>query len=281
MKRYVVIAVNLFLLSGLMGFVSIPTARAAGIPKILTTCTSDITGNLRIIAKGTCSYQEATRSWVQSNDGTAISKVIFTCMNDKSGIRLFVQGECDTELESKGAWVRTASSEDINDTPCASGGRCVVGDIGPGGGMVFYAVAKMQKWGRYLEAANPQTWQDGGVDPKYTWCEKDNRLVGALGTVIGSGEVNTKKILARCTDGATVAAHAYRGGGMTDWFLPSRDELFQMYLNLNDIFGFFPGSYWSSSEFDGTSVWYRDMALGAQWHTSKDTTFYVRPIRAF
>ena len=281
MKRFAVISVNLLLISGLITVVNVPVARAASVPKILNTCTSETTGSLRIAGKAACNYQEKLGSWVQLSSSFANSKVIFTCMNNKLGIRLFVQGECDNELESKGAWIRTAASEDINDALCANGGRCVVGDIGPGGGMVFYAVAKMQKWGRYLEAANPNTWQDGGTDPKYTWCQNPVRLVGALGTVIGMGAVNTKKVLAKCSDGAAVAVHEYRGGGMTDWFLPSKDELFQMYLNLNGIFGLFPGSYWSSSEFDGTSVWYRDMSFGAQWHTSKDTAFYVRPIRAF
>ena len=36
---------------------------------------------------------------------------------------------------------------------CASGGACSVGDLGPGGGIVFYAPGGMNSWGRYVEAA--------------------------------------------------------------------------------------------------------------------------------
>jgi len=282
MKRSALLTANLLFLSGLLGVADASSAHAASLPKVLTTCTSDTTGVMRILAKGACSHKETTGKWVPLSGTAANSKVIFTCMNNKSGIRMFVQGKCDNKFEMKNAWVRAASSsEDINDTLCASGGRCVVGDIGPGGGMVFYAVAKKQKWGSYLEAANPKTWQSGGVDPQYPWCQNTALHVGATGTVIGSGAANTKKILAKCTEGAAVAARSYRGGGKTDWFLPSKDELFQMYMNINVVFGFFPDNYWSSSEFDGTSVWYRQVTFGAQSHTSKDTAFYVRPIRAF
>lgn len=282
MKRSALLAINVLFLAGFAGFASTSTSHAATLPKALTTCTSTKAGVIRILTKGACNNKETIGNWVQLSGTSVTSKVIFTCMNNKSGIRMFVQGKCDNKFEIKTAWVKAASSSpDINDTLCASGGRCVVGDIGPGGGMVFYAVTKPQKWGRYLEAANPRTWQTSGADPQYPWCQNTTLLVGATGTAIGTGATNTKKILAKCTDGAAVAVHAYQGGGKSDWFLPSKDELFQMYLNLNVVFGFFPDNYWSSSEFDGTSVWYRQVTFGAQSHTSKDTAFYVRPIRAF
>jgi hypothetical protein len=251
-------------------------------PKNLTTCISSASGAIRALAKGTCTSKETKGAWVQLTGTRANSKVIFTCLNNKSGIRIIAQGNCDrSKYESKNTWVRATSSVDKSDTICASGGRCVVGDIGPGGGMVFYAGTKAQNWGRYLEAANPKTWQSSGVDPQYPWCQNTTLLIGATGTAIGTGASNTKKILVKCTDGAAVAAAAFRGGGKSDWFLPSKDELFQLYQELNVVFGFFPDVYWSSSEFDGISVWARQVTFGAQSNNSKDTPWYVRPIRAF
>ena len=278
MKRSALIIINVLFASGLVGLV-IP-AHAASVPKTLTTCTNTVSGVIHVLAKGSCTTKETKGGWVQLS-GAAASKVIFTCMNKSGVVRMFVQGKCDNKFEMKTAWVRSPTSEDISDTLCASGGRCVVGDIGPGGGMVFYAVVKLQKWGRYLEAASPKGWQSGGVDPEYVWCEDTTTLVGATATAIGSGSANSKKIVSKCKAGAAVAVHAYRGGGKSDWFLPSKDELNQLYLNLNVVYGFFPDTYWSSTEFDGTSVWYRQVTFGAQGHTAKDTMFYVRPVRAF
>jgi hypothetical protein len=57
---------------------------------------------------------------------------------------------------------------------------------------------------------------------------------------------------------AVKECNQYKGGGYTDWYLPSKDELNQMYKNLHknalggfDNFAF----YWSSTEGDDDDVW--------------------------
>jgi len=76
---------------------------------------------------------------------------------------------------------------------------------------------------------------------------------------IGSGWANTDKIIIQNGEGTTYAAglaRAYRGGGYSDWFLPSIDELYQLYLNRDVIGGFADHTwYWSSSEYTSTLAW--------------------------
>ncbi|MCX6532460.1 MAG: DUF1566 domain-containing protein, partial [Actinobacteria bacterium] len=45
--------------------------------------------------------------------------------------------------------------------------------------------------------------------------------------------------------------------------------------------GFSSVIYWSSSEYGGYLAWPQDFAYGGQGASSKDSTGYVRPVRAF
>lgn len=173
---------------------------------------------------------------------------------------------------------------------CAQGGICVVGDLGPGGGKVFYVqtATAAAPW-RYLEAA-PNTWSGGSADPFLTWCSNTSTYVEDLskGTsaaitavTIGQGLLNTKTMLRTCTFGAANSAAAYQGGGKTDWFLPSKDELAQLYIERNTAGGFMGHHYYSSSEEDATNVWVQSFGDGLQYGDTKVGTFFVRPVRAF
>jgi hypothetical protein len=116
---------------------------------------------------------------------------------------------------------------------------------------------------------------------------------GATGTAIGTGSANTTTIIA--DQGATETAYAaglaraYRGGGYTDWFLPSKDELNLMYLNigqgnalgLGNVGNFFTNYYWSSTEYDNDTVWRSNFSSGVQNGNIKNFTHYVRAVRAF
>ena len=67
------------------------------------------------------------------------------------------------------------------------------------------------------------------------WNKGFSFTTGATGTAIGTGSANTDAIInvqgATETSYAAGLARAYTGGGYTDWFLPSQDELNKMYLN--------------------------------------------------
>ena len=188
-------------------------------------------------------------------------------------------------------------------TTCAAGGACVVGDTGPGGGKVFYvAPTSFTSTGsacdtkcNYLEAA-PVGWITAATpagqtncvtpgtstaDPKCVWSGNTWTTIGTTQTGIGSGYANTSAMIAQSNVAgrAATVARAFQGGGKTDWFLPSRDELNQMYLQRSAIGGFDFNNYWSSSELDANWAWYqRD---GSQAYYRKSNASYVRPVRAF
>ena len=122
------------------------------------------------------------------------------------------------------------------------------------------------------------------------WHNGSNTTTEALATAIGTGAANTDAIIAvqgdTKTDYAAGLARAFAGGGYTDWFLPSKDELNQMYINkttLDAVSGFtaFSGYYWSSTEYDNDNVWGQDFSANYQSADGKNYTGNVRAVRAF
>jgi uncharacterized repeat protein (TIGR02543 family) len=188
---------------------------------------------------------------------------------------------------------------------CATGGTCAVGDTGPGGGIVFYvhddADDLFTSTGsdcatgcRYLEAA-PTTGTNAWVDQNYLWSGNTTVAIGASasGVVIGTGYSNTLAIVGQSDGGntsgrAATATRDYRGpNGLSDWFLPSRDEVYQLHLNsalvtLGGSVGNTLDDFWSSSESDSLHAlitW--NHGNGDFYPNAKDTPNAVRPIRAF
>jgi hypothetical protein len=81
---------------------------------------------------------------------------------------------------------------------------------------------------------------------------------------------------------AATVARAFQGGGKTDWHLPSKDELTQMYLPNWMIGGIASGWYWSSSEDGDVGLpWIENFLNGLQSVGSKTIAYYVRPVRGF
>ena len=72
--------------------------------------------------------------------------------------------------------------------------------------------------------------------------------------------------------------------GFNDWYLPSKGELALIYSNLavTGISNFEPAGYWSSSEYDATSAWAVEFGNnGAAYFQNKSNQFYNRPCRSF
>ena len=71
--------------------------------------------------------------------------------------------------------------------------------------------------------------------------------------------------------------------GKSDWRLPSKDELDQMYKNKNSMPSgekFASKWYWSSSERAATLAWFQFFSDSSQYATNKTTKQYVRAVRS-
>ena len=72
--------------------------------------------------------------------------------------------------------------------------------------------------------------------------------------------------------------------GYDDWYLPSKGELNQLYVNLKQlgVGGFAWEDYWSSTEdYYGITAWSQYFSSGRQSHYYKDNEYDVRAVRAF
>ena len=113
-----------------------------------------------------------------------------------------------------------------------------IGDIGPGGGIVFYIEGN-----RCLECSD---------------------LLG---------DSNWEEAKQMCKE--------YRGGGYSDWYLPTKEELNYIYKNLR-MLGIIGGDteYWSSSH-SGSYAWTQHFSDGFQYDYGKSKSCSVRAVRAF
>jgi hypothetical protein len=121
-----------------------------------------------------------------------------------------------------------------------------IGDVGPGGGRIYYYLASGFSCGptraatcKYLEVA-PNTWNGGAADPqKAVLSSRDDGVATsgmdsttaisfALVTAqIGAGYLNSNALASRANSNSVGAGlvGTYRGGSQSDWYIPSAAEL--------------------------------------------------------
>jgi hypothetical protein len=136
---------------------------------------------------------------------------------------------------------------------------------------VFYDAGSVQtdatsgNW-RYMVAAP----SDMGTS---NWSNLDGTLLGATATAIGTGRSNTA-IIVTALGSYSVSALACTTATFTDypahtdWYLPSKDELNLMIINLaqNALGGFTSNNtlfYWSSSEVDKYQVYIQSLTMAS------------------
>ncbi len=156
------------------------------------------------------------------------------------------------------------------------------------GGKVFYILQPSDPgydpnvWHGLIASLNDQSnGASWGVAPCF-----GTNIPGASGTAIGTGHQNTHDMIAvaSCTNAAQLV-HDVEINGYSDWYLPSKDELYQLFLNKETIGNFVDTLYWSSSEFINYEQSY---AYDLQFFTKiwvgdqkKSTTPHVRAVRSF
>ncbi len=169
--------------------------------------------------------------------------------------------------------------------------QCKVGEIGPGGGTIFFVdYDNIYPGFNFLEAA-PAGWFGPGTpdDPALTWCsDTSNTLEKSLtiwgNRAIGQGQTNTATMNATCTSGAAFEVKKFNASNRnrySDWFLPSLGELILLTQNMQGLGDLLASDYWSSSEYSDLGGWVQSVGHGYQGSASKTTTFKVRPIRSF
>ena len=198
-------------------------------------------------------------------------------------VKCRAEGKNRALLTSPGAPVfRTMKAADGGTSAPAdpAKGKYEVGGKGPAGGYVFYDKGSYSDGWRYLEAAPEDitltaAWHNNG----------ENVETGAVGTAIGTGRDNTKKIIAAQGAGVYAAKLCadYKGGGKNDWFLPSKDELDMMYMKLKKtgIVDFSGRFAWTSSEDGKKEAYFQAFMFGYQSSTIKSDQGRVRAVRAF
>ena len=171
-----------------------------------------------------------------------------------------------------------------------------IGDTGPAGGLVFYDKGYYSEGWRYLEAKSSPLGEY--VFAYYRPTATSTYLKTGTGYAIGAGKLNTEMLVetmgekpySQQTGEDTVTEYAakvaldHTEGGYDDWFLPSRDELDQIYRNLHrNGKGNFADSYcWSSSEnYYADAAWFQYFSDGYQNNNIRYLTYSVCLVRAF
>ena len=249
-----------------VGAVSFVNAAGNG---TLKACANKTTGVMRYIAKGQCKKTETSLSWNQIGPQGLPGAKGDTGATGAKGDTGATGAKGDTG--ATGAKGDTGATGTTTTIPVA---RYNIGDIGPGGGKIFFVDTFNEYPFDYMEAAAAENTPAKMCTSRFS--------TGILGTstTFGTGYLNTAFMFARCTTGITLDG----GGGKSDWFVPSADELNALNLNLFLSGKVSPsvGFYCTSSMYDNlVNMYYLDATRHITGNMSSDSDCNVRLVRKF
>jgi len=213
-------------------------------------------------------------------EGSASTANVTTDANGKASIT-WTLGDTEGTQTLSITGTSTLTGSPISVTATAEY-KPVIGDF-KYGGVIFYidATGKSGLVCAVTDQNSDATWGCSGTE-----------IPGAEGTAIGAGAQNTIDIEADCIEVGTAAdlCANLSLNGFDDWFLPSKDELNEMYLNkaainttatTNSGTTFADDYCWSSTEENTISAYVIDFTDGTIINNGKAGLFVVRAVREF
>ena len=248
-------------------YASLNTVAVSSITTITATSGGNISsdGGTEVTARGVCwgTSPNPDISGSHSSDGIGTGTFVSNLTGLIPGTSYYVRAYATNN-------VGTAYGDEISFTTSFAVGQNY------GGGIIFYVDGSGQHG---LIASTVD--QSAGM----TWFNGEFIVTGATATEIGSGNANTTTITAAQGSGeyAAKVCEDLVINGFSDWYLPSKDELNAMYLNLKveGLSNFVNDYYFSSSEFGLYVVWCQNFTNGDQPYLYKHSSYHVRAARAF
>ena len=263
-------------------------------PKLYLTASANVSNDLAITATKISGDSVTLKVWMPPRDGKVVKyngndqNVTFSvyivnrerfAMRDGSTYTVQRGTVTANFTNGRGSGIFVASAAPVAPAaPTTPAQAYKVGDTGPAGGLIFYDKGNNSGGWRYLEAAP--------VEAEFLapWRVRSTQ-VDNLQETIGSGKRNTQLIVEKFKqasgewDTAAQKCDDLEFGGFDDWFLPSKNELDQMYGNLKrrNLGNFKDGYYWTSygsiQNFSDGGIIDNPGFFG--------TSRYVRPVRQF
>lgn len=220
-----------------------------------------------------------------SNDTIYLSNGGFVKLPAVDGSETKVTAGSNVTITGSGT---TASPYVIN----ASSGSAAhyVGEL-YGGGVVFW-VDQTGQHGLIVSMIDLSTVQ--------AWSNITGQLIGTTAQSDWDGNSNTTAITGQSGHTSSAAKLCadytnadYGTGTYSDWYLPSRGELNDLWNNLKAVqkaldsdgnsstTAIAKNYYWSSSEYSSNGAWTFYFDYGVAYSVTKDGTYYVRAVRAF
>jgi hypothetical protein len=283
-----------------VGAVSFVNAAGDG---TLKACANKTTGIMRYIARGSCKKTETSLSWNQVGAAGVAGAKGDTGAAGAKGDTGAAGAKGDTGAAGAKGDTGAAGSYFSPQSVCGvlRLSPCAVGDQGPGGGVIFF-VDENARYSDfdYLEAVTVDFFSSAWSNPTAN-CGRNrneacdtaflNSAAEALEySALGRGGAASNEIIARHEAG-NISKSIYSAGiadnftttTASDWWLPSKDELNLIYVNLisKGLGSFNADSYKSSTERTAATVWQLSTAGGAWSALDKSRGGGILGVRSF